>query len=161
MGRRDDYLTSNTEWHSSLPREERLQRWPLDASFGLALDGRASRALAAADRAIAIAESARETVLHQAVHALLTTGASIRDTADRLGLSKSTVGRVAKQLTGPDSSRPGLGIAAEPESLEKIRDLVLLAWGFSDLDSTTEDHPRGKIEPDASGGPTNFGGLNG
>lgn len=127
MGQRDDYLASGTQWYASLSREERLQRWPSNASFSLARDGRASRALEAADRAVAIAESARETVLHQAVYALLASGASVRETGERLGLSKSRVARIAKRLTGADRSLSCLAFAGSPDTLEATRDIVLEA----------------------------------
>lgn len=160
MGQREEYLESDSYWHSSLTRDERLSRWPSSASFGVALAGKAARALRAADQAVAIAEAAHEMVLHQAVYALLDAEESVREIADHLSLSKSRVGRIVKRLTAADGSIANLAFVGPRGTQQASRALVLDAWRFSSLDGTLEDHPRGTHEPDPTSGPTNFGGLN-
>lgn len=146
MGQREKHLASDSNWHESLTPEERLQRWPSSASFGLALSGKASRAVAAADRAVAIAEAAREMVIHQATYALVDEGGSVREIADHLKLSKSRVGRILKRLSLRDSTGNVAFLAPRGAESETLRS-VLDAWGFADLSQATADHPRGTHEP--------------
>lgn len=159
MGQRETYLESESDWHESLTRDERLGRWWAAASFGLALSGKASRAVHAADRAVAVAETAREMVQHQAVYALLGEGETVREIASHLELSKSKVGRIVRSLTR-DGEIANLTFLPPLGAREETRQIVLDAWRFSDLASSTEDHPRGAFETDPGAGPTNFAGTN-
>lgn len=85
----------------------------------------------------------------------------MREIADQLGLSKSKVGRVVKRLSASEGSLGNIAFVGPRGSGDEARILVLDAWGFSDLDATATDHPRGTHETVSGMGPTNFGGLNG
>lgn len=156
MGQRAKYLKSESHWDGSLTHDERLGRWWASASFGLALSGKAARAVHSADRAVAAAEAAREMVQHQAVYALLDEGETVREIASHLGLSKSKVGRMVRSL-----SRDGELLTFVPPqgTRDDARQMVLDAWRFPDVASSLADHPRGTREPAPSQGPTHFGGV--
>lgn len=146
MGQREEYLADDANWHASFDRDERLDRWWAGASFGLALSGKASRAVYAADRALAIAETARELVHHQAVYALHQEGESVREIADHLQLSKSKVGRIVKHITR-NGELVNYGILPPHGAHEETRNLVYDAWNMTELDGVTRDHRRGTFEP--------------
>lgn len=158
MGQREEYLKSDSNWNASLTREQRLQRWSSSASFGLALSGKAARAIAASERAVAIAESAREMVHHQAVYALLYEGFTVREIADQLQLSRSRVGRMVRALPKEDGHIRNLGFVPLRDANEATRELVYSAWQMPTNASAVEDHPRGTIEPSHTQ-QTNFGGV--
>lgn len=160
MGQREEYLSSNANWYEGFSREERLQRWPSSASFGLALSGKAARAIAAIDEVVTVAEDAREMVYYQAVYALLSENRSVREIAEQLQLSKSRVGRMARELSKKDGHIHNLGFMALRGKNVATRDLVLSAWGMADENALTQDHPRGTPEPSPTQR-TNLGGLNG
>ena len=153
MGHREEFLDNDPSWHACLTRPQRLEKWWKSASFGLALSGKAARAVGSAEQAVYAAEAARDLVRLQAVYALLDEGLTVRQIADQLGLSKSLVGRLVKRAS--DDVVDGLPYGQEDSTLR----LVLESWQFADLDTATSDHPRGAHEPIAGGGPTNFGGT--
>lgn len=153
MGHREEFLDNDPSWHALLTRPQRLEKWWRSASFGLALSGKAARAVGSADQAVYAAEAARDLVRLQAVYALLGEGLTVRQIADQLGLSKSVVGRLAKRAS--DDVVDGLPPAQE----SLILHLVLESWQFADLATATGDHPRGAHESVATRDSTNFGGM--
>ncbi len=153
MGHREEFLDNDPSWHALLTRPQRLGKWWRSASFGLALSGKAARAVGAAERAVYAAEAARDLVRVQAVYALLGEGLTVRQIADQLGLSKSLVGRLVKRAS--DDAAEGLPHPQE----DSILRLVLESWQFANLATATSDHLRGTHEPTVSQGPTNFGGA--
>lgn len=153
MGQREQYLEADANWHPKFTREERLNRWWSSASFGLALSGKAAHAVHAADRAVAVAEAAQEMVRNQAVYALLEEGETVRAIAEHLHLSRSSVGRIARR------QRMNLTIFPPYGTSDETRDVVLEAWQLPDLESSTQDHPRGTYEVGSREGPANFGGT--
>lgn len=159
MGQREQYLEADANWYPEFTREERLNRWWSSASFGLALSGKAARAVRAADRAVVVAEAAQEMVRHQAVYALLEEGETVREIAEHLQLSRSSVGRIARRMT-QDRQRTNLTMLPPHGASDETRDIVLDAWQLPDLTSSTQDHPRGTHEAAPHEGPTNFGGPN-
>ena len=138
MGLREDFLNKDTSWDALLSRPQRLEKWWRSASFGLALSGKAPKAVEAAERAVYVAEAARDLVRLQAVYSLLSEGVTVRQIADQLGLSKSQVGRLAKRAGGDVAD--GLPTSREGSILS----LVLKAWQFGDLTTATSDHSRGE-----------------
>lgn len=141
MEQREQYLESSEYWNSNLTRKERLSRWWRRPEYGLALSGKAARAVGAAEQAMKAAEDARELVYRQAVFALLEEGETVREIAAKLHLSRSAVGRMAKDV------KQGWSFPLQPSSVEyKVRELVLEAWAFKDLESSLRDHPRGTLE---------------
>lgn len=157
MGQRDEYLNDDPMWDNNLSPDDRLEQWWTRGSFGLALSGRAARAVKASEDAVEAAELAAQMVRHQAAYALLDEGRSVRQVAQQLALTKSTVGRVSKRLgDGHDLAW------AQPRGQESAtRSLVLDAWGFEDLNEATQDHISGTPGPPKKSKSTNFGGLNG
>lgn len=153
MDRREEFVQNNPQ-----PNDELLQHWWQSASFGLALSGKASRAVGAAEHAVNAAITARDLIEHQAVYALLDEGHSVREIAERLKLSRSKVGRMAKSLSrGGEMADVGFAI---PYNLRQTtRDLVFTGWNLTE-DALTKDHPRGTHESNTDAGPTKLGGTN-
>lgn len=153
MGQRRECITSNQNWDSRLSITERLSRWWRRSSFGHGYSERAATAVRLADDAAqnreAAAAAIRQTVRYQAVHELLREGRSVRQIAAVLGLSKSQVGRMARELmpdgTLTDQIRVGLGLSRATE--DDVMQVVLDAWGLQDLESAIAPTENGDGPP--------------
>lgn len=105
MGRPESYHEA-IDWHPGLTLQQRDDRAPFHSGFAA---GHAEDAPAALDRARHEADAGAwvlTIVEEQAVWACLAEGMSVRTTADKLSMTKSAVGRIAKRL-GSQDDRPG------------------------------------------------------
>ena len=131
MGQKRSYHEA-VNWDPRLTRAERERRAPFQAAFGVGHADTAMDAIVSAQREASIAVSVLDQVREQAVFALLDEGMDIRSAADRLGMTKSAVGRIAKSLRGKDGVLESRVVtAAGVGSGDEVRQRVQAAWGHS------------------------------
>lgn len=129
MGQGRNYHET-VNWDPRFTRAEREQRAPFQAAFGVGHADMAVDAMASAQRESAIAASVLDQVREQAIFALLDEGMDIRSAAERLGMTKSAVGRIAKTLRGKAGVLESRVVTAVGVgSSDEVRQRVQAAWG--------------------------------
>ncbi|MGP5049502.1 hypothetical protein [Glutamicibacter ardleyensis] len=169
MGQREEYIGSDKHWKPSSTRHERLTAWWTRTSFGIALTGKVSRAVAESNRLLKAISTAHEMVLTQAVFALLEEGLNSRQIAEHLGYSKSHIARIIKSLSKDQKMQDNLRdgrytnrTMSYPSSSEsETREFVLKSWAMEDPEEWLKDHVRGSVETRSLKYPGNVGGTNG
>lgn len=122
------YLDAVT-WDPRLTTAEREARGPFQSIFGVGRGEVAGDAVERARRAAMIAEHVFDQVKEQAVYALLVDRLSVRQIAERTGISKSEVSRISRRL-GRDGDRPRtVGTLPPMGSADEVREGVREAWG--------------------------------
>ena len=107
MGHANDYQEA-IDWHPGLTLQQREHRAPFQAAFAAGKADLAKEAVEQAQRQADAGAWVLTLVEEQAVWACLADGMTVRATAEKLSMTKSHVGRIAKRLTrgsggGPES----------------------------------------------------------
>lgn len=129
MGQQPNGYIDILTWHETLTLQERIDRGPFQSAFGVGQGESAAAAVQRARREAVIADAVFDQVKEQAVYALLSDGLSIRATAEKVGIPKSEVGRIARAL-GRDGDRPGSHATLAPAgTVDEVRTRIRAAWG--------------------------------
>lgn len=129
MGQQTNGYLDVLTWDETLTLRERIDRGPYQSAFGVGRGDLAATAVDRARREAVIAEAVFDQVKEQAVYALLDDGQSIRAIAERTGIPKSEVGRIARTLCR-DGDRPGSHATVAPMGTDdEVRDRIRTAWG--------------------------------
>lgn len=116
-------------WYDGFTIEDRIERGPFQSAFAVGHGDVAAAAVERARREHVIATAVFDQVKEQAVYALLSERSSIRAIAEKVGIPKSEVGRIARSL-GRDGDRPGSRPTMPPMSTrDEVRDRIRTVWG--------------------------------
>ncbi|MDN5758267.1 MAG: hypothetical protein L0H59_07005 [Tomitella sp.] len=135
MGQQNGGYLDAINWDERLTVEQRMERGPFQAAFGIGHSDTAATAVERARREASTAEAVFSQVKIQAVYALLDSGMSIRMIATETGLPKSEVGRIARALDkngGATISAAGVGVGLRDHAERPhgyVRERIRAAWG--------------------------------
>lgn len=130
MGHTRDYHDA-IAWHPGLTPQEREARAPFQSAFAARKADFAEGALELAQHHADVGASVLSMVEEQAVWACLADGMTVRATAEKLSMTKSHVGRIAKRITrdsgGQLESRSMFALGLE-HLRDDVRSRVRACW---------------------------------
>ncbi len=126
---RQGYL-EDLDWDESLTVSERRERGPFQSAFAVGRSDAAAEAVKRAQRDVDAAGHAFDQVMEQAVYALMREGVGLREIADRLRTSKSTIGRISASFEREDGVPVSYATPAPVGAdADDIRGRIRSAWG--------------------------------